>query len=446
VRDCFHDVFQLGANRDKVTQLTSSSGQAVSKGTLVAKLREFATDAEPHERILFFFSGHGQRLGEKLYLVPEDAWAAEDAEALIEFDKVLEIVQNSKARQKLIILDACWCGPDVTRLKEFYPASFSKKFLENYLKRTSGTAVIASSSSSQASTTQSPNPKLSLFTYHLVRALQGDPSILENKLLTLPKLFEFLSVNVQRDAKSYHRRQEPVLRSVSSGTMVLGDFRPILNPAIFEVGRYAIDGISFVRREKMQVKQILTKIKNWAYSMEYLAERVNDELGDHFEEDMGEAAARLKKALRFATSDINVEQGRLEFPDGTYWIKYIPDDKRAGRLIHRVKFFKAWFTRPAEIVHVLQAIGIAPTEIKIYLSAPLNPLDVIPGLEANGWEIISQLDRKVEATKDSYDVVVKTESILFDGFSPKELLGNNGSGEQAQVAASVLQLVGGHGA
>src|SRR5207247_3665411 len=105
------------------------------------------------------------------------------------------------------------------------------------------------------STTQYPKPNRSLFTHHLVRALRGDQNVLEDKFLTLPKLFEFLSVNVQRDAKSYHRRQEPVLRSVSSGTMVLGDFRPILNPAMFEVGRYAVNGISFVQREKIQVKE-----------------------------------------------------------------------------------------------------------------------------------------------------------------------------------------------
>lgn len=321
VRDAFADVFQLGAQARNVSQLTSKAA-TVAKGSIIDALRQLATAASDDDRILFFFSGHGQRLGDKLYLVPEDAWDSDDPEALIEFDRVLEILNGSKARQKFIVLDACWSGPDVTHIKRFVPASFSKKFLEDYLGRTTGIAILTSSSESQTSTTQSPNPKLSLFTHHFIAALRGHPDALDDRFLTLQKLFEYVSVNVQRDSKSYHKLQEPVLRTSASGSLVLGDFRPIINPAAFEVGQYPIDTIDFVEIEDLRVTDVLTNIKKWTYSTEYLAARVNGQLGDRYEERLGRLAAGLRNDVGISSSDISIERNRLAFPDGMYWIEF----------------------------------------------------------------------------------------------------------------------------
>ncbi len=309
VRDAFADVFQLGAQARNVSQLTSKAA-TVAKGSIIDALRQLATAASDSDRILFFFSGHGQRLGDKLYLVPEDAWDSDDPEALIEFDRVLEILNGSKARQKFIVLDACWSGPDVTHIKKFVPSSLSKKFLEDYLSRTTGFFILTSSSDSQTSTTQSPNPKLSLFTHHFVAALRGHPDALDDRFLTLQKLFEYVSVNVQRDSKSYHKLQEPVLRMSASGSPVLGDFRPIINPA--GLGEYPIDTIYCVEIEDLRVTDVLRNIKKWTYSMEYLAAKVNTQLGDHYEERFGRLAARLRNEVEISSSDIRarVKQGK----------------------------------------------------------------------------------------------------------------------------------------
>lgn len=69
--------------------------------------------------------------------------------------------------------------------------------------------------------------------------------------------------------------------------------------------------------------------------------------------------------------------------------------------MHRVSFLKSWFGRPDDIVAMLNALELAPTEIHFELAAPQEPLDLIPGLEANGWVVMSQLTRKVEARRDT---------------------------------------------
>jgi len=437
VRDCFHDVFQLGARPEHISLLSTKTG-GVPRGMLFSEIRSLATNAEPDDRILFFFSGHAQRLEKTLYLVPEDAWAADEPSALLDFEAIKDILNGSKARQKLVILDACWSGPDVASLKNFVPAEISKKFLEEYLRTTRGTAVIASSSDSQPSTTQSPNPKLSLFTYHLVAALQGKPAALENRFLTLPKLFEYVATNVRRDAKSYHRKQEPVLRLASTGTIVLGDFRPLLNPAEFDISRYPVKSISFVESEKLRAKDVLTNIKRWTYTEDYIATRVNDELGEYLEEEMGTYAARLKNTLGLASSEVSVDDTLLKFPGGDYHIMYEADDKQNGKLIHRVEFRSVWFERLRDISVILGAFDKSPTEIRFNLSGRLKPTEIIPGLESKGWTITSQLAQKVEASFESYNLVIKPGSILFLGFSHSELLTSEHT-NQARLASGVLQ-------
>ncbi len=302
IRDCFDDVFQLQGHKSAIKQLTSKH-DVVSRGRLISAIMELASEATPTERILFFFSGHGQRLGEKLYLVPQDAWSEDDPEGFVEFAKLNELIDASKARQKLIFLDACWSGPETSTSKTFVPATFSRSFLEGYLQKTSGTAIIASSSSSQPSTTKSPNPKLSLFTYHLNAALRGDPEALDDLFLTLPKLFEYVNVKVQRDARSYHQTQEPVLKSVASGVIVLGDFRSIINPAKLALDKFPVSSVQFNDERPMRVDDVLSNIKRWTYSTSYLAGRVNSTLPEHMEEELGVIVVALRLGFRRSSGE-----------------------------------------------------------------------------------------------------------------------------------------------
>jgi len=104
--------------------------------------------------------------------VLQDAYSDIDPNALIDFDMILEMLDQSEAKQRIIVIDACMSGPDITG-KKLLPAKCSPKFLAEYMRNTKGVAVISSSTADQSSTTQSPNPKVSLFTHYFIRALRG---------------------------------------------------------------------------------------------------------------------------------------------------------------------------------------------------------------------------------------------------------------------------------
>jgi hypothetical protein len=194
VRDRFADIQQLNADPDFCVKCVSGGTLPATRGHILGQLHELANGAESESRLIFFYSGHGVRLHYKgtdeFFLVPEDAFSGADADALIPFSVVTEILNKSAAKQKLIVLDACFSGPDVSGLKAL-PAELSPKFMKEYLAKTKGAGVLSSSGIGQESIAQSPNPKLSLFTHYFCEALSGEETALDNGRLTLNSLYDY---------------------------------------------------------------------------------------------------------------------------------------------------------------------------------------------------------------------------------------------------------------
>ena len=120
VANCFQDVHELNAEKKHIRLITSKHG-LVSKGAILQAVNELACAAGDSDRILFYFSGHGQRLGDDdFYLVPQDVFQADHKDTLLSFSQVVSLLNESDAKQKIIILDACFSGPSLLYLKFLY--------------------------------------------------------------------------------------------------------------------------------------------------------------------------------------------------------------------------------------------------------------------------------------------------------------------------------------
>ena len=279
VKNTLLDVPQLNADHDRLFVLNSNSTPTPSKGEIIKAINKISNLAEENDRLMIFYSGHGHRINEDFYLVPQDVYDSEDPESILDFNRVLDIINASDAKQKIIILDACLSGPSFENRK-LLPVKYSNKFLVDYLKNTKGTAVLSSCAGNQESFTQSPNPKLSLFTHYLLQGLSGSPEALDDDFLTLESLFGYLSTFVKRCAKSYHVKQYPSIDIKSNGVMILGNFsQALISPESVDLDGYPVKAIDFSEHEGLAVKEVLTAIKRWTYSQEYIENKVNDELG-----------------------------------------------------------------------------------------------------------------------------------------------------------------------
>lgn len=449
VRNAFQEVWQLNADKGRVNSLTSKSNPPPSRGEIIKAVNSLVSMAEPGERLLFYYSGHGHRLKDKegierFYIIPQDAYSDTDPEALIDVVYILNLLNASEAKQRILVIDACMSGPDVTG-KKLLPAKYSAKFLAEYMRNTKGVAIISSSAPDQSSTTQSPNPSLSLFTCYFIRALRGgEPNALDDSmLLTLNSLYDYISTEVQRRAKSYQKKQLPCIDVQASGVIILGDFgQSIVSPEAFDLEGYPISAVEFDDSEKINVRDILSNIKNWsAYTEEYLEKRVNDNLGEYVEEGLGVKVSNLRKNIGFSTSEVGVDGKNIRFPGGIYTVEYVADDKKYGKLLFSLSLNSEWFGRASDISAIVDSLNMFPDYMVLKLKKSIEPESVLSGLEAKGWEIQSQLPRKIVAKSSPYTLIVEDLQITLKGFLPSELFGDKVDKAKTTIASSILTLI-----
>jgi caspase domain-containing protein len=138
---------------------------------ILTKLEVVAKATEEDDLLLFYFSGHGQIDAEtgKAYLIPRNGTGAALRRTAIAIQDVKEIMLNAKAKQKVIVLDACHSGAN-SGIKA--SRSMSPSFIENVFTQAEGLAIISSCTGGQFSY-EWPEKECSVFTFYLLEALRG---------------------------------------------------------------------------------------------------------------------------------------------------------------------------------------------------------------------------------------------------------------------------------
>ena len=434
IRDCFLNYPQLKAEPTKVLSLTTKSS-GVSRGAILSGVKNLALGAESHTRILLYFSGNGIRIRDQLYLVPEDAYDAGDPGCLVGWEQIVFFLTKSKAAESIIILDACWFEPENAPGQ----SEIRREFISDIMDRSNSIIVLVASADSDEPLRESPDTRLSLFTYHLKAALSGAREALEGKHLTIDSLFRFISEHSKRESPGGPATHNPLLENKSDKPVILGDFTPRVVDSSLALGMSPISSVQFVGSEAMRVKDVLTAIRK-TYSAQYIASRVNETLGEHYEEDLGRAVARLKNHFDFPEDDVYAEGAGIRFPGGRYRLEYIPDTDKAGWLLEHVTFFSAWFSKPEKMAKILDTLDLRPTEMKLELATEITLKRLIPGMKANGWKLESQLDHKAEFSMGSYLLGLENDTITFRGFQTTELLGESET-NQTKIAGQILNLL-----
>ena len=134
-------------------------------------LHERAND--PDDRVLVFFAGHGYthigKRGEVGYLVPVDGFP-DNLASLIRWDELTRNGDLIPAKHLLFIMDACYGGLAITRS----PGPGSMRFLKNMLQRFARQVITAGKADEVVGDAGGPIPKHSVFTGHLLQALEGN--------------------------------------------------------------------------------------------------------------------------------------------------------------------------------------------------------------------------------------------------------------------------------
>ena len=190
----------------KVLHDAGATKQAILDG--LAWLRTCARD--PRATIIVYYSGHGQRneATEDYYLIPHDGVDAQTKLAAQELREALALIQSERL---LVILDACHAaglGAKHLDTNEWTKSAPSPRILGE-LKQGAGRVVLSSSLAKQESFIRRDR-ELSIFTYHLLEALQGANNHAGETTVTVADLMKYLGKTVHTSAMAaYQQPQTP---------------------------------------------------------------------------------------------------------------------------------------------------------------------------------------------------------------------------------------------
>jgi predicted anti-sigma-YlaC factor YlaD len=166
----------------------------VDRNAMRAAIREFGEELKRAQAGLFYFSGHGVQLKGNNYLIPvrEDIRTEADAEDLaVPAAYVLGVMEDSGARTKIVILDACRDNP--------YMRSF-RSAGRGLAQMSPGAGTLVAFSTSAGSVADDGTGRNGLYTRHLLESLrQPDSEVL--------RVFQRTRAGVVNESKG---RQTPV--------------------------------------------------------------------------------------------------------------------------------------------------------------------------------------------------------------------------------------------
>ncbi len=201
------------------------SDEAASRDGIAAALDELAEAAseDPDATVLVYYSGHGWRHatddGERYFLIPYDVKPHELTSSALPAEDFIGGLRNLRSRRVLVMMDTCHASA-MADAKDPLVKSIPKDFVDEPLPKAlveelgagEGRAVFLSCGERQKSWILPREGSLSIFTHHLLAALQGAGSTAGDRLVKVSSLMRHLGEAVPESAARIDREQTPFFK------------------------------------------------------------------------------------------------------------------------------------------------------------------------------------------------------------------------------------------
>lgn len=170
-----------------VTLLTS---RYANRANILEKLKAICNRAQPTDRIIFFFSGHGMPGGICAY------------DRSISYNELIDLLSRSEAKEKICFIDACHAG---SLAKETTPTTPKYTWIKT-LADEKNQAFFVSCRGDEYST-ESSWVGAGYFTQALLKGMRGKADDDRNKQITIIELFKYIFKDVTTRTKSTQHPQ-----------------------------------------------------------------------------------------------------------------------------------------------------------------------------------------------------------------------------------------------
>ena len=199
-----------GALPDK--QLRLLIDEAATKDEILKNLDDFAQKSGKNDAIMFFFSGHGVDGA----FLPSDY---DGRNQVVKHKDLLDIIENSKAKSKIIIADACHSG-SFTAKRQNHETTINT--LYSAFSNSRGGTLLLLSSKAEETSIESNGLRQGVFSHFLITGLNGHANTNSDKIITVKEIYDYVYTNVRFFTNN---RQTPVIRGNFDENMPMGTIR-----------------------------------------------------------------------------------------------------------------------------------------------------------------------------------------------------------------------------
>jgi hypothetical protein len=199
----------LGIPRENIRLLLDEKAGAAEilltfKNWLPTRIKRGSTD------VYVFYSGHGlpSEDGRSLFFLPHEANRDLLERTAISQNELVAAIQKSSPKSVTMFIDSCYSGQSrtgETLLASARPISIVAKETSTFPPNFT---VISASAPDQISSS-SPELKHGIFSYYLMRGMEGEADGNKDGQITVAEMQAYLSEQVPRQAMSMNRTQQP---------------------------------------------------------------------------------------------------------------------------------------------------------------------------------------------------------------------------------------------
>ena len=170
--------------------------------------------------VYVYYSGHGLPAadGQGLYLLPLGAHRDLIEKTAISQQEINGYLQMAKPKSVTIFLDSCYSG--LTRTGQTLVASARPLSLKAETKIFPPNFTVISASQSDQISSSSPDLQHGIFSYFLMKGMEGDADANRDGKITLGEMLEYLTEQVARQASMVSRKQQPQLLGDANKVLV----------------------------------------------------------------------------------------------------------------------------------------------------------------------------------------------------------------------------------
>lgn len=223
---------QGGFKKENVVLITDRTDRKPTLRTLKWALGTFlARSARKGDTVVIFFAGHGapeadvtgrEQDGLAKYLVPTDADPDDLYATGFPMDEFETIFSRIEAERIVVFLDTCYSGAAGGRTfasRRSRALNVDDAFLQR-LVQSRGRVIVTASRAAEVSI-ELRDLGHGLFTYYLVRGLNGEADANADAIVTVQEVYEYVADQVVRHSRTLGANQHPTLKGELEGPLPL---------------------------------------------------------------------------------------------------------------------------------------------------------------------------------------------------------------------------------